>query len=106
MGETWAPKARRKTHSDEQSRSQLAAAQALAFTRRWSGLVKRIFMRSATFWTSEVTVSARAKGTRSATFVTKTPACFSPRARKKTTTKKMARDSTRRRAERTHSGWY
>ena len=36
-------------------------------------------MRSATFCTSEVTVSARTKGSRSATRLTKVAACFSPR---------------------------
>ena len=55
-------------------------------------------MRSATFWTSEVTVSARTKGSRSATLFTKTPACFSPRVRKKTTAAKMASSSTPRMA--------
>ena len=37
-----------------------------------SGLVKRIFIRSTTFWSRAVTVSARTKGSRSATFFTKT----------------------------------
>ena len=55
-------------------------------------------MRSATFWTSEVTVSARTKGSRSATFVKKTAACFSPRVRKKTKAAKMASRSTPRMA--------
>ena len=63
-----------------------------------SELVKRIFMRSATFWTSEVTVSARTKGSRSATFFTKTLACFSPRVRRKTTPAKIASRSTPRMA--------
>ena len=60
--------------------------------------MKRIFIRSATFWTSEVTVSARTKGSRSATFFKKTPACFSPLVRRKTTAAKIARRSTPRMA--------
>ena len=35
-------------------------------------------MRSATFWTSEVTVSARTKGSRLATFFKKMLACSHP----------------------------
>ena len=74
----WAPKASRNTQSEKASRSQLAAAQMPALTSR-SELEKRIFMRSATFCTKEVTVSARTKGTWSATVSTKAAACFSPR---------------------------
>ena len=63
MGEMCAPKASRKTHSEAASSSQLAAAQRPARVSS-SELENRIFMRSATFWTSEVTVSGFTKGSR------------------------------------------
>ena len=59
------------------SSSQLAAAQMPAFISR-SELEKRIFMRSATFCTSEVTVSARTKGRRSATLFKKARLLLAP----------------------------
>ena len=82
MGEMCAPKASRKTHSEAASSSQLAAAQMPALVSS-SELEKRIFMRSATFWTSEVTVSGLHEGEPVGHLRwMKTAACFSPRVRR------------------------
>ena len=79
------------------SRIQLAAAQMQARVSS-SVLEKRIFMRSATFCTRAVTVSALMKGRRSATHWISVAACFSPRVRRMTTVAKMASRSTPRMA--------
>ena len=62
MGETWAPKANKKTHKEAASSSQLAAAHSPARERN-SGLLDSSFMRNATLLISDITVAGLVNGT-------------------------------------------
>jgi hypothetical protein len=93
MGETCAPKAKRKTHSEVASRSQFAAAQMPA---RYSscGFSASTCIRSATFFTKDDTVWGLTNGKRAESRLRTRSACFSPRVISTTKPAKIESSST------------